>query len=361
MSKPISKKRQLLFPVISLCLGLLLIWGVAEIGFRGLVMIRSMKFPTLSTEVDKTLGWQAVPNFDFNGTVQDADGNDYKIHTTTDKNGFKYYGNPNDLKSKRILVIGDSYTHAIEVSNDKTYYGLLADSLKQHNFELFAFGVRGFGPLQQKLWLDEWLPRIQPDVVLWQFCFNDVFNCSYDLESTSYFNNNRRYRPYLENEKVVYKNPARLGSATLRDYSKFLDFVFTKVEVIIEGNDHKEGTASEDQIIEKGKDFKPYADGLSALNANVRNIKSAIGTEVPMLSFPVDTTRPYLNDMVEIFEQNNIPVITGIPELIAGDTNCAFAKDHAHWNENGHAIASEEIWKSLKPILKEANDMVHNE
>ena len=128
MSTPLSKKKRLLFSVISLCLVLLLIWGVAEVAFRGLVFVRSMNFPTLSTEVEKNLGWQAVPNFKFDGTVKDAAGNDYKLHITTDKNGFKYFGNVNDLKSKRILVVGDSYTHAIEVSNDKTYYGLLAVS-----------------------------------------------------------------------------------------------------------------------------------------------------------------------------------------------------------------------------------------
>ena len=65
--------------------------------------------------------------------------------------------------------------------------------------------------------------------------------------------------------------------------------------------------------------------------------------------------------MVEIFEQNNIPVISGIPELIAGNAECAFAKDKAHWNEKGHAIASKEIWKRLKPVLEETNDLAQND
>jgi len=358
MTTPISTKRKFLFSAISVWLTFLLLWVVAEIAFRALVYQRSLNFPTQTTEIEKTLGWQPVPNFNFEATVLDAADQSYEINFQTDKNGFKYYGNLNAFNSKRILVFGDSYTHAIEVSNDKTYYGLLADSLKQYDFQLYAYGARGIGPLQQKLWLQDWLPKIKPDIVLWQFCFNDVFNSSYDLEHHSYFNNNRRVRPYLENNKVVYRNPARLGAARLREFSKFIDFVFTKIEVIIESNDHKKKVASEDKIIEMGKAYPPYAKGLEVLDFNIKNIKSLIGNEVDILTFPVDTTQPYLADMTAIFEKNGLRVASRIPSIIASQEVPVFAKDQAHWNEKGHEIASEEIWKSLKTMITKNKEIV---
>jgi len=355
----VSIKRKLLFSVISICLALLLLWAIAEVVFQALVYQRSLNFPTQTTEIEKTLGWQPVPNFKFEGSVLDGAEQVYEINFQTNKNGFKYQSNSKDFRAKRILVFGDSYTHAIEVSNDKTYYGLLVDSLKQFDYHLYAYGARGIGPLQQKLWLQEWLPKIKPDIVLWQFCFNDVFNSSYDLEHHSYFNNNRRVRPYLENNKVVYRNPSRLGAARLRKFSKFIDFVFTKIEVIIESNDHKKKVASEDKIIEMGKAYPPYAKGLEALDFNIKNIKSLIGNEVDILTFPVDTTRPYLADMTAIFEKNGLLVVSQIPSIIASQEVPVFAKDHAHWNEKGHEIASKEIWKSLKPMITKNKEIVH--
>ena len=355
MSKPLTKGRKLQFTIISLLLVTLVIWGIAEVVFRGLVYMRSQKYPTQTTEFDEKMGWRAVPNFTFQGTVPDGKGNEYDLDFKTDENGFRYFGRLNNPDDKRLLVIGDSYTHAIEVSNDKTYYGLLADSLHKYKVELFAYGARGLGPLQQYLWAEKWYEEIEPDAVLWQFCFNDIYNSSYDLESTSYFNNNRKMRPYLENGEVVYKNPARLGMGNLRESSLFLDFILTKMEVIIEGNDHKNQTAAEDLVKGQGTDFEKYKAALATFDTMVKKMKKKMDEGMAILAFPVDNTQPYLEDMTAIFQQNGIPVVKQVPILIdeaSENGTSVWAKDQAHWNENAHSIASEEIWKYLEPIVR---------
>lgn len=362
MSKPLSKGRKLQFTIISLLLVMLVIWGVAEVVFRGLVYMRSQNYPTQTTEFDEKMGWNAVPNFDFTGVVPDGKGKEYDLNFKTDENGFKYFGRLNNPNDKRLLVIGDSYTHAIEVSNDQTYYGLLKDSLDKYHIELFAYGARGIGPLQQYIFMEKWYDKIEPDAVLWQFCFNDIYNSSYDLESTSYFNNNRKMRPYLENGEVVYKNPARLGMGGLRGSSLFLDFILTKMEVIIEGNDHKAQTASEDMVTAQNTAYEPYQEALKTFDVMVKKMKTKMDKGMAILAFPVDNTQPYLDDMTEIFQQNGIPVVKQVPILIdeaSKNGTSVWAKDQAHWNENAHEIASEEIWKYLEPIVRYPDSILY--
>ncbi len=331
-------------------MAILFLWAIGEIAFRAVLAIRSKSYPTATTVSHPKMGWTAKSNFTFNGEVVDEAGNPYHIDFSTDENGFKYFGNPKADRQK-LLVIGDSYTHAIEVSNIKTYYGVMLDNLP--NTEFFVFGARGIGPLQQYLWLEEWLPVIQPDAILWQFCFNDVFNSSYALESTSYFNNNRRPRPYLENGKIVYRNPARLGMGTLREYSKSVDFLLTKVEGILESQEHKNGTASEDLIQKLGKEYAPYSESLENMDAVLKKIKSLTGN-TPMLAFQTDVTEPFISDIRTVFESNGIPVVKSAAEEIDRERKLGkhlLAKDLGHWNEEGHAIAADEIWSELKEML----------
>ncbi len=351
MKKKRSISRRITFAVITFFLALLIFWGAGELVFRALVAVKAAGYPTDATVEHPTMGWTAKPNFTFDGTVEDAAGSPYDIHFSTDENSFRFFGDPNS-KQPKLLVIGDSYTHAIEVSNDKTYYGLLQDSLGE--VELFAFGARGLGPLQQYLWLEEWYDRIKPDLILWQFCFNDVFNSSYELESSSYFNNNHRIRPYLEDDKTVYRNPAPLGLGGLRESSMFLDFLLTKTEVVLQKNQHKDGSAAEDQIKKQGKNYEPYQNALLAVDLSVKKIKEKTGADTAILALQTDVTEPFASDIRKIFESNNIPVVVAAAEkidLAHKNGTAVWAKDRAHWNETGHAIAAEELWPALKKMV----------
>jgi len=45
--------------------------------------------------------------------------------------------------------------------------------------------------------LDQYVDFIDPAIILWQYSGNDIINNSYELERSSYINNNGMRRPYL--------------------------------------------------------------------------------------------------------------------------------------------------------------------
>ena len=53
----------------------------------------------------------------------DADGKPYAVNIQTDSAGYRTFGNPHTDSRKKVLFLGDSFTHAMHVSNDKTYHG----------------------------------------------------------------------------------------------------------------------------------------------------------------------------------------------------------------------------------------------
>ena len=142
--------------------------------------------------IEKKLGWRTTENFHREGLLRDAGGQEYYAKVTTDSHGFRLFGDPRSEKVK-IFIIGDSFTHAIDVSDDKTYYNLLAKKL---NVEIFAYGCLGYSTLQEFMILDEFIDLIKPNIVILQLCFNDIYDNSYALEKISY--NSGMTRPYID-------------------------------------------------------------------------------------------------------------------------------------------------------------------
>src|SRR5262245_7331749 len=149
------KNRETFLSVLLLILTLLVTALLGEVGLR---FIHWYHVSPLA--LDETLGWRARENYRFDGFKENADGTQYPVHLTQNEYGFRMFG---DVRSKRskILVIGDSFTHAIQVSDDKTYYAYIRDILQT---EVFAYGGDGYGTLQEYMMLDSYFDRIKPDL-----------------------------------------------------------------------------------------------------------------------------------------------------------------------------------------------------
>ena len=90
----------------------------------------------------------------------------------------------------RIAILGDSFSEAFQVSQDKTFWAVLERELqampeyRDQTVEVINFGVSGFGTIQEWQMLEHYARDYSPDLVLLAFLpGNDVRNNSRQLES----------------------------------------------------------------------------------------------------------------------------------------------------------------------------------
>ena len=300
--------------------------------------------------IDDKLGWRATGNYHFKGRKKDAAGKAYPVEIRTSKDGFKIFGDVNTRK-KKVMFIGDSYTYAAEVSNDKTYYGILHDSLP---VEVFAYGGLGYGSLQEYMILDEYIDIIRPDAVVWQFHPNDFINNSYELELRSCINNNLMRRPYLtEAGRIIYALPKRWPF--IRDmvnrHSRFLYFLMYRVDML---NAIKKETV-EREILAEGENHTGFKKASRITGELMKMAASRTGPAVKMYAFCVGDPSPYYEEIKKISELNGIEFIDGIPRAIHEANERGLVTkggDTAHWNESGHRIAAEVLIKHFTAAWK---------
>jgi len=229
--------------------------------------------PTRHVVLDEEFGWLPQPATDKPG----------------DTAAFLRFGDPDSTRLK-VLIVGDSFTQAVEVAPDKAYFSRLADMLP---VEVFAIGALGYGTLQEHLLLDRWLDRIRPDVVVVQVCGNDYINNDHELESCSHVNRHLLRRPYLADDgRIVFRRPRDplLGwLAPLGRVSRLCRLGLHQVARIRAG--YVPGTI-EDAIMEAGADHPGYQRAWKTTRTVFGRIAAQCGPR-PVVVFPVEDNEPF--------------------------------------------------------------------
>lgn len=110
------------------------------------------------------------------------------------------YEKPADVT--RILVLGDSFVEALQVSLTEAFCQRLEQRLNApegggRRHEVINTGVQGWGTAQQFLYLKDEGMKYDPDVVILAFFANDITTNTYELESLLFTERSARQRPYL--------------------------------------------------------------------------------------------------------------------------------------------------------------------
>jgi hypothetical protein len=124
------------------------------------------------------LGWTGTPNFQGAVTLSDS-----KVKLRF--NALGMHDTEHSLQkppnSYRVLMMGDSYIHAIQVDEKYTAHQVLENYLKQLDpaqeiqFEVISGGVTGWGTGQQLIYYREQGRQFQPDLVLLMFFIGNDF------------------------------------------------------------------------------------------------------------------------------------------------------------------------------------------
>jgi len=192
------------------------------------LLFRSVEFLIKGPEVDRievisdsTLGW--VHNTQMKKRVKSNKCGETVVRLPSTHRLINKF--PKYSADKNILFIGDSVTHAHEVSTGKAYYDVFEENTK-NKFSVYTAGIGGFGNWQEFLILESVFDEVKPDIVVWQLCSNDVTNNVYELDNSTFYNN-QRPRPYLnlKNNQTEIKNPG----FWLFDWSHGFRFVFNRL------------------------------------------------------------------------------------------------------------------------------------
>lgn len=338
--------------VIFVLIGLLL--GLGEVVIRSVHLIRD-GIPFFESNaggrigpitLDQDLGWKATEHYQEALVERTKNGTLYPVRRSQTQYGFRSFGDVNSRRLK-MLVMGDSFTHATAVSDDRTYHALLSKLL---DVEVFAYGAGGYGTLQEFLVLDRYLDIIRPDIILWQYCVNDFINNDNELERLSRINNNGWVRPYWRNGKVQLLSPKE-SSLQVRDWinrhSRFLYFVVTRLDRLRAANTRD---TVEVDIEAEGMRHAGFARAVAVTDELMGRVRARVGTR-PIMAFDCTEAEPYSQAFRGISAHHAITYWDDVPQSVQAadargeDVYCA---DGSHWSERGHELAAQALAKHIR-------------
>ena len=352
MSKWVNVLVNCLLPIVSLAF--ILFAGEAALRlyhwiWLGIPPIASQA-TTTSLTFDGSLGWRATENFQRVTIEKTAQGTDYLISYSSNELGFRMFGDRNSGKP-RVLVIGDSMTQAIHVSDDKTYYSVLKEYF---DIEVFAYGAGAYGTLQEYMILDRYFDLINPDVVLWQFCLNDIADNSPDLEKARVVHNPGERRPYWVEGKVVYI-AARDTMVIIREWavthSRFLSAMIHRLDKLQASRANK---SVEDEIQQIQRfEYPLFLMAVQTTDELIDQVKKRVG-RVPIVGFVCRGDSPlYLDALKEISLRHGFIFADDVAEFIEAAVERGEDVLHAdamHWNEAGHRLAAGAIANRIQKM-----------
>ena len=332
-------KKKVIFSVITLMLSCVAVLLLSEGVLRCWYFIHNQLEPPLAYR-DDYLGWRPTAHLSFEQKRK----NYGEISFTSTRDGFRRFGDVKTDKIK-ILVVGDSFTQAYHVSDGNAYYDYLASSDLQ--MEVFAIGVGGYGTLQQAMVLEQYLPLVSPDLILWQFSGNDFINNDLFLEAHSSENSSHMRRPFLQDGAIVHGHPDG-AMGYLAEYS-----LLVRRCLVIRGSFRKRSYGSiEDQLDIKNPNL------LRSVATTRQLVKRVVARypDIPVMAFFAGRQHyswelPAFAKVCELKELNCISQVTASLAASARSGKKIDGGYDRHWNGLGHALAGKQLVDAVRARL----------
>lgn len=297
---------------------------------------------------DPELGWRPRSGVEIDGRATDLAGEPHTYRYTTTMHGFREYGDPGDAVRAKVLFVGDSFTHAIVVSNVDTFPRRLAENL---DIELFVLAQTGWGTLQETLAVERVIGAIQPHLVVLQVCDNDFIDNHVDLEREADYNLGLR-RPYLGVDGEVRLRLPAGAAANLLARSRFGSWV---VHRSLRWRRRPEGASqSAEWRIGAERDryprFQEAAVITSLIVDRLRTSVEAAGAR--LVAFGATAYEPQLSFFESICTYRGVPFSAAVPPALNRAVSrgvVVIGSDRVHWSPAGHAVVAE----ALRPFIEE--------
>jgi hypothetical protein len=131
---------------------------------------------------DPVMNRAHIPNLHFTYVVRDSERFGIPV-TYNDKGLHDYeYAYEKGEKTVRVIVLGDSFVEALQVERDQNFCKRIERTLNDADpdraYQVINMGVSGYSPILQYLYLKREGMRYDPDIVLFCFFMNDVYEDS---------------------------------------------------------------------------------------------------------------------------------------------------------------------------------------
>jgi len=322
--------------------------------FLALLVFAEFSFRTLKSALradnplivdDEYLGWSInehlIP-FDRRNRCGET------VHLEPPHSKYVNYRSSSVESELMVLFIGDSFTHAHEVTHGAAYFNVFDDFNEDVNIAVSAVG--GYGTAQQRILIDKVITDIDPDFIIWQLSSNDVANNVFALDNSSFYNN-QRPRIYFDlNKKIFYlKNPG----FWLFDVSKVFRWIFRRMLQIDRTYDLGLLNFLNSLIaLEKDERRKAKRYGLEILKYLVNDAHELFG--VPIFAFT--TGSRFDKEYEELFRDSDVVYFSGFTNDSRFEdekTNCEPLD--GHWNKLGNAVAGQKLTELLLPYISRGN------
>ena len=336
-----SLRTKIVFPFVTVFLSILAIGLLLEGVLRVWYFVHNKVEPPFSYR-STDLGWRPTANLSFQYERKGYG----EISFSSTRDGFRRFDKL-QTNTVKVLVVGDSFTQAYHVSNEKAYYDYLTHS--NTPMEVFAFAAGGYGTVQQAMALQEYIPLISPDLIVWQFTGNDFINNDWLLESQSSQNSSHMRRPFFENGDIVYRHPDNtLG--TLAEHS-----LLVRRFLVIRSSFRKRTGGSIEDVLNLDH------PGLQRSVATTRQMIEKVARQypdIPLIAFFAGKQfySWELPAFAQVCELDVLRCITDITTTVRSASQNGEQVDggrDGHWNETGHAIAGKILSQALSIKLKE--------
>jgi len=197
--KTVSFQKNIIFAFLASSIGLVLLVFFIETFYWTLNWYQGIKNPEMrmgtdATEFDSKLGWSPIKNanYVYNG-----------LKISINSVGFR--SSEVDPSKEHILVVGDSVTFGVGVSDDETLPYFLGRRIqeKYKNIQVLNLGVPGYGIDQYYLRLKQHIVDLKPKIIIVLICSRN------DLADSSSENPYGKKKPFFTLEDGVLKHPAK--------------------------------------------------------------------------------------------------------------------------------------------------------
>ncbi len=141
----------------------------------------------------------------------------------------------NHEKAYRILVLGDSTTFGAIVPAEKVYTRILENKLRKAGFnaEIINIAYGGWGTDQQLEALKIEGLKYHPDLVIIQFCTNDLSDNTYFVSSDEKNKNLKPFYYTIDNDdNLVRNNNPYFRKGKIKSFREFLRFIIRKSQIL---------------------------------------------------------------------------------------------------------------------------------